>query len=205
MGVTADSFRLNATSFLANGTSSIRFVVPGSVINDNAFNGFVYKTVDLTGMSGTDSTDVELIPNSLNYASGSSFQKFELYLSDAMPLTIGLDSTELHVSDTVNGEVGLVANYILNAGDGVLLIDAVTDNKTWVTQVAGGAGGNTPLLVTHAVSMAGTAGTDTATVTVTASTADNTPQTYIIIRTLTTPAVVAPAGATEKRTGYRRD
>lgn len=197
-----DSVLMNNTTFEPNGSSTVELVIPGSYLDDPDFNWVVIKSIDSSG--GGDSTDIEIIPQSFNTVRGSYVQKAEVFMSGASPLTIAVDSAILHVSGEVDGDAQFLVNYIRNSGDGVLLIDAVTDNQSWVTQTVGGSGGSTPLLVEHAVSMAGTAGTDTATITITASTADNTPQTYLIIRTLTGAVEPTPAATVEKRTGLRK-
>lgn len=197
-----DSFRVNRTTFAPDGSSTMEFIIPGSYLNNDNFNWVVFKSIDSS--AANDSTDIEIIPQSFNTVRGSYVQKAELFLSGASPLTIAPDSTVLHVTGEVDSDAQFLVNYIRNSGDGVLLIDAVTDNQSWVTQTVGGSGGSTPLLVEHAISMAGTAGTDTATITITASTADNTPQTYLIIRTLTGAVEPTPAATVEKRTGLRK-
>lgn len=196
-----DSVQMNISTFTADG-GTFSITVPGSYLNDPDFRWLVGKSLNVGAR--LDSTDVEIVPSSIDVVRGSTIQQFEVFMSAAVPLTIAVDSAVLHVSGEVDGDAQFLTNYVRNSGDGVMLIDAVTDNQSWVTQTVGGSGGSTPLLVEHAISMAGTAGTDTATITVAGSTASNTPQTYLIIRTLTEPSTPVPPATVEKRTGLRR-
>ena len=76
-----DSFRMNKDTFKPDGTSEIRFKLPGNVFTNPEYNGFVWKTFDLTGLSGTDSSDIEIVPPSVVTVNGLIVQKFEMYLS----------------------------------------------------------------------------------------------------------------------------
>lgn len=196
-----DSFRVNRTTFAPDGSGLMEFVIPGSYFNSDTFNWVVFKSIDSSG--GGDSTDIEIIPQSIANVRGSYVQRFEMFLSTASPLVIGFDDSVLTITAEVDEVVDPLTNYIRNTGDGVLSIESVTDNKSWMVQTTGGGGGNTPLLVSHALNTAGPARVDTATVTVTASTASNSPLTYLVIMTLTEPAVEVPPGAVPKRTGLR--
>lgn len=196
-----DSFLFNSATFSGDGTDEVRLVIPGSYLNNPDFNWVVIKSIDSSG--GGDSTDTETIPQSVNVVRGSTVQRFEVFMSTASPLVLGVDDSVLTITAEVDEVVDPLTNYIRNTGDGVLAIESVTDNKSWMVQTTGGGGGNTPLLVFHALNTAGPARVDTATVTVTASTASNSPLTYLVIMTLTEPAVEVPPGAVPKRTGLR--
>ena len=77
-----DSFRFNKGTFKPDGTSEIRIKILGSEFTNPEYNGFVWKTFDLTGLGGTDSSDIEIIPPSVVTVNGLIIQKFEMYLSE---------------------------------------------------------------------------------------------------------------------------
>lgn len=199
-----DSFRVNKTTLSPDGTTaSIEFVVPGSYFNDPDFNWLVFKSIDLTGE--LDSTDVEIVPSSVDVVRGTRIQKFEMFLSDASPQTLGVDDTTYTLSGVLGEFENSFDNYntVVNTGDGVIAVDSVVDNKSWL--FLSNTSGSTPLAVLHVIDTTGFGvDTDTATVLVYASGADNTPLTYYVIYSQTAPAAPEPAATVEKRTGLRK-
>lgn len=195
------SVRINKTTFAPDGSTTIRLNIPGAEFNDPLFNGFVVISTDQAG--GIDSTEIEIIGSKVNTVRGSFVQKFEMYLSDASPQTLGVEDTTY----TISGVYGMFANgfnynVVVNTGDGVIGIDSVIDNKSWL--FLGNASGSTPLSVLHVIDTTGFGiGADTATVLIYASGADNTPLTYYVIFSQTAPPVETPTATVEKRTGLR--
>lgn len=195
------SVRMNKATFAPDGTTTVRLNIPGVELDDPLFNGFVVISTDQAG--GNDSTEIEMIGSKVSTVRGSFIQKFEMYLSNASPQTLGVEDTTYTLTG-VWGEFANGFNYntVVNTGDGVIAIDSVVDDASWL--FLSNTSGSTPLSVLHVIDTTGLAvGSDTATVLVYASGADNTPLTYYVIYVLTAPPVETPAATVEKRTGLR--
>src|SRR5690606_372555 len=180
---------------------TVRFNIPGSFLDDPDFNWLVVKSTDNAG--GTDSSDCETVPLSIEYPRGATAQMFEGYLSEASGQECAFDDSSLSFSGYVGGSVP--AQYVtVTATTGVLAIDSIKAvTGTWLSVTS--IGTSTTMYVLNSIDTDGlTAGTYSDTVYVYASGASNSPLTFSADLTLTDPPVEAPPPAVTARYGRKQ-